>query len=94
MHISNSILIQCIRTICLIYPNQGLISEAQLFISRFFEKDNHNMKCFGINLLNVMAKADPDSIKNWQFQIIDCLESDDTTLSIAAVELLTKITNE
>ena len=36
LHVSNAILIQCIKTICLIYPNQTLISEAKDFIWRFF----------------------------------------------------------
>jgi hypothetical protein len=52
------------------------------------------MKCFGLNLLNVLAKADPGAIKSWQYQIIDCLESQDTTLSACAVDLLAKVSNE
>lgn len=51
------------------------------------------MKCFGLSILNVLAKVDPAAIKDWQYNIIDCLESSDTTLATSAVELLAKVSN-
>jgi hypothetical protein len=94
MHINNAVVVQAIRTIALLYPNPGLIREAAEYMSRFFERENHNMRCFGIGCLTELVKVDSNVVKHWQMQILECLESEDTTLATAAVELLTNIAND
>lgn len=70
MHINNAVVIQAVKTVSELYPNPGLIRETAEYISRFFERDNHNMKCFGIYCLTNLVKADPGVVRPWQMQIL------------------------
>lgn len=85
MHINNAIVMEAVRTIAQLYPNASLIREAAEYVCRFFEKDNHNLRCFGIGCLTHLVRVDSSVVRNWQMQILECLESDDTTLATATV---------
>lgn len=64
---------QCVKTICNIYPNEGLIQEAANTLSRFVESLNSNVKYMGIKGLGLIYKQNPKLVENYQLVIVDCL---------------------
>lgn len=51
---------QCVKTICNIYPNPSLISEAALSLNRFLQSSNSNVKYMGIKALGYIYKQQPE----------------------------------
>lgn len=93
INIGYAIVYQCVRTICIIYPNQNLLEQASNTISRFLSSDSPNLRCTGINGLTLIIQINPDYVVNHQQVIVDCLEENDETLKKNTFELLYKMTN-
>jgi AP-4 complex subunit epsilon-1 len=92
INIGYAIVYQCVRTICIIYPNQHLIELAATTISRFLSSDSPNLRCTGINGLALIIQINPGYVLNHQQVIVDCLEENDETLKKNTFELLYKMT--
>lgn len=92
INIGQAIVYQCLRTICLIYPNLHLIELAATTISRFLSSDSPNLRCTGINGLALIIQINPDYVMQHQQIIVDCLEENDETLKKNTFELLFKMT--
>lgn len=92
INIGYAIVYQCLRTICIIYPNQHLIELAATTISRFLSSDSPNLRCTGINGLALIIQINPGYVMNHQQVIVDCLEENDETLKKNTFELLYKMT--
>ena len=84
---------QCVKTICVIYPNSHLIELASNTISRFLSSDSPNLRCTGINGLTLIIQINPSYVMNYQNIIVDCMEVNDETLKKNTFELLYKMTN-
>lgn len=80
MNIGFALLYQCVYTIATIYPNQGLLENAALCVSKFLESTSNNLKYMGITLLSIIFKNYPKILDEHQITVIDCLESKDETL--------------
>ena len=93
INIGYAIVYQCLRTICLIYPNQHLLEQAANTISRFLSSESPNLRCTGINGLALIIDINPGYVMNHQQIIVDCLEENDETLKKNTFELLYKMTN-
>jgi AP-4 complex subunit epsilon-1 len=93
INIGYAIVYQCLRTICLIYPNQHLLEQAANAISRFLSSESPNLRCTGINGLALIIDINPGYVMNHQQIIVDCLEENDETLKKNTFELLYKMTN-
>lgn len=93
INVGYAIVYQCLRTICLIYPNQSLLEQAALTISRFLSSDSPNLRCTGINGLSLIIQINPEYVTQHQQIIVDCLEENDETLKKNTFELLYKMTN-
>lgn len=94
INIGYAIVYQCLRTICIIYPNQHLIELASTTISRFLSSDSPNLRCTGINGLTLIIQINPGYVINHQQIIVDCLEENDETLKKNTFELLYKMTTQ
>ena len=92
INIGYAIVYQCLRTICIIYPNQHLIELAATTISRFLSSDSPNLRCTGINGLALIIVINPGYVINHQQVIVDCLEENDETLKKNTFDLLYKMT--
>ncbi len=92
INIGYAIVYQCLRTICIIYPNQHLIELASTTISRFLSSDSPNLRCTGINGLGLIIQINPSYVMNHQQVIVDCLEENDETLKRNTFDLLYKMT--
>jgi AP-4 complex subunit epsilon-1 len=92
INIGYAIVYQCLRTICIIYPNQHLIELASTTISRFLNSDSPNLRCTGINGLALIIVINPGYVINHQQVIVDCLEENDETLKKNTFDLLYKMT--
>jgi AP-4 complex subunit epsilon-1 len=92
INIGYAIVYQCLRTICIIYPNQHLIELASTTISRFLSSDSPNLRCTGINGLGLIIQINPAYVMNHQQVIVDCLEENDETLKKNTFDLLYKMT--
>jgi AP-4 complex subunit epsilon-1 len=92
INIGYAIVYQCLRTICIIYPNQHLIELASTTISRFLGSDSPNLRCTGINGLALIIQINPGYVINHQQIIVDCLEENDETLKKNTFDLLYKMT--
>lgn len=92
INIGYAIVYQCLRTICIIYPNQHLIELASTTISRFLSSDSPNLRCIGINGLALIIQINPGYVINHQQIIVDCLEENDETLKKNTFDLLYKMT--
>ena len=84
---------QCVKTICIIYPNSHLIELASNTISRFLSSDSPNLRCTGINGLTLIIQINANYVMNYQNIIVDCMEENDETLKKNTFELLYKMTN-
>ena len=84
---------QCVKTICVIYPNSHLIELASTTISRFLSSDSPNLRCTGINGLTLIIQINPNYVMSHQKVIVDCLEENDETLKKNTFELLYKMTH-
>jgi AP-4 complex subunit epsilon-1 len=92
INIGYAIVYQCLRTICIIYPNHHLIEQASTTISRFLSSDSPNLRCTGINGLALIIQINPGYVMNHQQVIVDCLEENDETLKKNTFDLLYKMT--
>jgi hypothetical protein len=92
INIGYAIVYQCLRTICIIYPNQHLIELASTTISRFLSSESPNLRCTGINGLALIIQINPEYVINHQQVIVDCLEENDETLKKNTFDLLYKMT--
>ena len=93
INIGYAIVYQCVRTICIIYPNQHLLEQASSTISRFLSSQSPNLRCTGINGLALIIQINPDYVTNHQQVIVDCLEENDETLKKNTFDLLYKMTS-
>ena len=93
INIGYAIVYQCLKTICIIYPNPHLIELASNTISRFLSSDSPNLRCTGINGLTLIIQINPNYVMTHQQVIVDCLEENDETLKKNTFELLYKMTN-
>ena len=93
INIGYAIVYQCLKTICIIYPNSHLIELASNTISRFLSSDSPNLRCTGINGLTLIIQINPNYVMTHQQVIVDCLEENDETLKKNTFELLYKMTN-
>ena len=93
INIGYAIVYQCLKTICIIYPNSHLIELASNTISRFLSSDSPNLRCTGINGLTLIIQINPSYVMTHQKIIVDCLEVNDETLKKNTFELLYKMTN-
>lgn len=93
INIGYAIVYQCLRTICVIYPNPHLLEQAATTISRFLSSDSPNLRCTGINGLSLIIQINHDYVANHQQVIVDCLEENDETLKKNTFELLYKMTD-
>ena len=92
INIGYAIVYQCLKTICIIYPNQHLIELAACTISRFLSSDSPNLRCTGINGLALIIQINPGYVMEHQQIIVDCLEENDETLKKNTFDLLYKMT--
>ena len=93
INIGYAIVYQCLKTICIIYPNSHLIELASTTISRFLSSESPNLRCTGINGLTLIIQINPNYVMSHQKVIVDCLEENDETLKKNTFELLYKMTN-
>ena len=93
INIGYAIVYQCLKTICIIYPNSHLIELASTTISRFLSSESPNLRCTGINGLTLIIQINPNYVMSHQKIIVDCLEENDETLKKNTFELLYKMTN-
>lgn len=93
INIGYAIVYQCLRTICIIYPNPHLLEQASTTISRFLSSVSPNLRCTGINGLSLIIQINQDYVANHQQVIVDCLEENDETLKKNTFELLYKMTD-
>ena len=75
-----AIIFESIRTICTIYPSSELLADAAGAVQKFLQSDNHNMKYLGVTALAAITKIEAQYAVQHQLTVIDCLESNDTTL--------------
>lgn len=92
INVGYAIVYQCLRTICLIYPNPHLLEQASMTISRFLSSESPNLRCTGINGLSLIIQINPGYVTNHQQVIVDCLEENDETLKKNTFDLLYKMT--
>ena len=93
INIGHAIVYQCLRTICIIFPNNHLLEQASTAISRFLSSESPNLRCTGINGLSLIIQIKQDYVTNHQQVIVDCLEENDETLKKNTFELLYKMTD-
>ena len=93
INIGYAIVYQCLRTICIIYPNHHLLEQASNTISRFLSSESPNLRCTGINGLSLIIQINQEYVSNHQQVIVDCLEENDETLKKNTFELLYKMTD-
>jgi AP-4 complex subunit epsilon-1 len=91
-NIGYAIVYQCVRTICIIFPNQTLLEMASNTISRFLTSESPNLRCAGINGLGLIIQINSDYVLSHQQVIVDCLEENDETLKKNTFDLLYKMT--
>ena len=84
---------QCVKTICIIYPNDNLTTTAGEIISRFLKSDSPNLRCTGIIGLGLIIQINPKYVMNFQNIIVDCMEVNDETLKKYTFNLLYKMTS-
>jgi len=92
INVGYAIVYQCLRTICVIYPNLQLLESASSTISRFLSSESPNLRCTGINGLSLIIQINSSYVMNHQQVIVDCLEENDETLKKNTFELLYKMT--
>jgi len=93
INIGYAIVYQCVKTIILIYPDNGLLSLAANTISRFLQSDDKNLKYVAISGLSLIVGVNSDYVVEHQDAIIECLEDEDETLRMKSLDLLYKMTN-
>ena len=84
---------QCVKIICVIYPNENLIKTAADVIARFLKSDSPNLRCTGIIGLGLIIQINPKYVMNFQDIIVECMEVNDETLKKYTFNLLYKMTN-
>ncbi len=80
INVGYAIVYECVRTVTAIYPDNALIEDAALSISRFITSHNHNLKYLGVNSLAAIVQINPKYAAEHQLTVIDCLEDPDETL--------------
>jgi AP-4 complex subunit epsilon-1 len=93
INVGYAIVYECVRTVTAIYPDNALIEDASLSISRFLTSDNNNLKYLGINALAAIVQINPKYAAEHQLTVIDCLEDADETLKRKTLDLLYIMTN-
>ena len=84
---------QCVKIICIIYPNEKLIKTAADVIARFLKSDSPNLRCTGIIGLGLIIQINPKYVMHFQDIIVECMEVNDETLKKYTFNLLYKMTN-
>lgn len=73
VNVGFALLYQCVLTIATIYPNQTLLEDAALCVTKFLQSTTNNLKYMGITLLSAIFKSYPKILDEHQITVIDCL---------------------
>jgi formylmethanofuran dehydrogenase subunit E len=95
-YIGNAIVYECVRTISSIYPNPTLVEIASKAVTRMIVKykDDSNLRYMAIDGLRLLIRFNPKHATTYhQDDIIECLESPDTSIQRTTLRTLYRMAN-
>ncbi|PRP77404.1 hypothetical protein PROFUN_14364 [Planoprotostelium fungivorum] len=92
-NVAYAIIFECVRTICIIHPNDGLLDVAAKAVYGFLSSKSRNLVYMGLSSLHSIISLRPEAVNEYQDVIVRCLEDSDPIIKHRTVDLLCSMVN-